>query len=146
MASAVIHDVLNAIDDRYAPYAFDASQGDASPDAAVAQAAHDVLVADSQLVSDFPSGSQQAYLDSALAADLSKVADGPAKTSGIALGKAAARSYLQLRAGDAPHMAPFGPNPKGNGRSRASTGTRSRSTARARRSSAARSPSQTGAR
>ena len=115
MASAVIHDVLNAIDHRYAPYAFDASQPDASPDAAVAQAAHDVLVADAQLVSDFPSGSQQAYLDSALAADLAKVAEGTVKTSGIELGKAAARFYLQLRAGDAPHMAPFGPNPKGNG-------------------------------
>lgn len=115
MANGVIHDVLNAIDRRYAPYAFDASQPDASPDAAVAQAAHDVLVADSQLISDFPSGSQQAFLDAALAADLAKVADGPAKTSGVALGQAAAKFYIQLRSDDVPHMAPFGPNPKGNG-------------------------------
>ena len=115
MANAVIHDVLNAVDRRSQPYAFDASAKDASPDAAVAQAAHDVLVADSQLVSDFPAGSQQAFLDAALATDLAKVADGAAKTAGIALGRQAAQFYIQLRSADAPHMAPFGPNPKGNG-------------------------------
>jgi hypothetical protein len=115
MASGVIHDVLNAIDRRYEPYAYDAVQKDASPDAAVAQAAHDVLVADSQLVSDYPLGSQKAYLDAALVSDLAKVSEGAAKVSGIALGKAAAAYYIQLRSADAPHMAPFGPNPKGQG-------------------------------
>jgi len=115
MASGVIHDVLNAIDRRYQPYAYDAVAHDASPDAAVAQAAHDVLVADSQLVSDYPAGSQQAFLDAALVTDLAKVPEGPAKVSGIALGKAAANYYIQLRSTDAPHMAPFGPNPKGQG-------------------------------
>ena len=115
MANGVIHDVLNAIDHRYAAYAYVASQPGASPDAAVAQAAHDVLVADPQLVTDFPSGSQRTFLDNALATDLARVADGPAKTSGIALGQAAARFYIQLRAGDAPHLAPYGPSPKGNG-------------------------------
>jgi hypothetical protein len=115
MASAAIHDVLNAIDRRYQPYAYDAVQRDASPDAAMAQAAHDVLVADSQLVSDFPLGSQQGFLDAALVSDLAKVPEGPAKASGIALGKAAAAYYVQLRSADAAHMAPFGPNPKGQG-------------------------------
>ena len=115
MASGVIHDVLNAIDRRYEPYAYDAVQKDASPDAAVAQAAHDVLVADSQLVSDYPLGSQKVYLDAALVSDLAKVPDGAAKVSGIALGKAAAAFYIQLRSADAPHMAPFGSNPKGQG-------------------------------
>lgn len=115
MSNAVIHDVLNAIDRRYAPYAFVAIQKDASPDAAVAQAAHDVMVANTTLVSDFPAGSQKAYLDGALAADLAKVADGPAKTSGIALGQAAASYYIQLRASDAAHMVPFGPSRQGNG-------------------------------
>jgi membrane-associated phospholipid phosphatase len=113
MSSGVIHDVLNAIDHRYAAYAYVATQPGASPDAAVAQAAHDVMVANTQLVSDYPSGSQKAFLDAALATDLAKVPDGPAKTSGIALGQAAAAYYIQLRAADAPHMAPLGPNPRG---------------------------------
>ncbi len=113
MANGVIHDVLNAIDHRYAAYAYTASQPGASPDAAVAQAAHDVLVADPQLVSIYPSGSQQTFLDAALASDLAKVPDGAAKTSGIALGRAAAAYYIQLRAADAAHMTPFGPNPRG---------------------------------
>ena len=115
MVGGAIHDVLNAIDRRYQPYAFDAVSKDASPDAAVAQAAHDVLVADSELISDFPAGAQQAFLDAALVTDLAKVAEGPAKVAGIALGKAAAAYYIQLRSSDAPHMAPFGPNPKGQG-------------------------------
>lgn len=115
ITNAVIHDVLNAIDRRYAPYAFDRSQPDASPDAAVAQAAHDVLVADANLTVFYPQASQKTYLDTALATDLAKVPDGAAKTSGIALGQAAAQFYIALRAADAPNMAPFGPNPAGNG-------------------------------
>ena len=115
MASGVIHDVLNAIDRRYQPYAYDVVAHDASPDAAMAQAAHDVLVADSQLVTDYPLGSQKAFLDAALASDLAKVPDGSAKSSGITLGQAAAAYYIQLRSADAPHMMPYGPNPKGQG-------------------------------
>ena len=115
MTSGVIHDVLNAIDRRYQPYVYNAVAPDASLDAAVAQAAHDVLVADTQLVSDYPAGSQKAFLDATLATDLAKIPEGPTKVSGIALGKAAAGFYIQLRAADAPHMAPFGPNPKGQG-------------------------------
>lgn len=113
MTSAAIHDALNAIDHRYAPYAFTGTQPGASPDAAVAQAAHDVMVADAQLTTANPAGSQQAYLDHALASDLATVPDGAAKTSGIALGQSVARYYIQLRAADAAHMAPFGPNPRG---------------------------------
>jgi len=45
MMHVAIHDALNAIDRRYQPYAFDGHAPDASPDAAVAAAAHDVLVA-----------------------------------------------------------------------------------------------------
>jgi hypothetical protein len=42
---AAVHDALNAIDRRFAPYAFDGEPDpDASPDAAVATAAHDALV------------------------------------------------------------------------------------------------------
>jgi hypothetical protein len=45
MVHVAIHDALNAIDRRSRPYAFDSHADDAaSPDAAVATAAHDVLV------------------------------------------------------------------------------------------------------
>ena len=40
-----------------------------------------------------------------VASDLAKVPEGPAKVSGIALGKAAAFYYIRLRSEDAPHMA-----------------------------------------
>lgn len=45
MMHAAVHDALNAIDRRYRPYALDVRvDPDASPEAAVAAAAHDVLV------------------------------------------------------------------------------------------------------
>ena len=45
MVHAAVHDALNAIDRRYHPYALDVLvDPDASPEAAVAAAAHDVLV------------------------------------------------------------------------------------------------------
>jgi hypothetical protein len=45
MVHAAIHDAVNAVDRRSRPYAFDARVGSpVSPDAAVAAAAHDVLV------------------------------------------------------------------------------------------------------
>src|SRR5262247_2836225 len=45
MTHAAIHDALNAISRRYRPYIYDATApSNASPDAAVATAAHDVLI------------------------------------------------------------------------------------------------------
>ena len=80
----------------------------ASADVAVAQAAHDVLV------SALPS--QQAALDALLANSLASIADGPAKTNGIAAGSAAASHILALRASDgaspsATYPGPAGPAP-----------------------------------
>ncbi|HEX5081255.1 MAG TPA: hypothetical protein VFY40_04365, partial [Blastocatellia bacterium] len=72
MAHVAIHDALNAIDRRYEPYAYDAvAPRGASPEAAVAVAAHDVLVA------RIPN--QKASLDAALASALAAVPDGQAK-------------------------------------------------------------------
>src|SRR5262245_33364984 len=69
MAHAAIHDALNAIDRRYKTYALDRrAEPNASPEAAVAAAAHDVLVA------QLPT--QQATLDAAYAASLAGSADG----------------------------------------------------------------------
>jgi hypothetical protein len=93
MTHAAIYDALNAIDRRYRPYALDRrAEPGASPEAAVAAAAHDVLVALLR--------TQLATLDAAYESSLAGIADGPAKTDGIAIGQAAAAAILALRDAD----------------------------------------------
>ena len=59
MTQVAVHDALNAIDRRYRPYAFDGqADPNASPEAAVAAAAHDVLVHEVPTI-------QQPFLDRA---------------------------------------------------------------------------------
>jgi hypothetical protein len=90
MAHVAIHDALNAIDRRYEPYAYDAvAPHGASLDAAVAAAAHDVLIA------RIPN--QKAALDAALASALEAIPDSQAKADGVAIGRAAAAAILALR-------------------------------------------------
>jgi len=94
MTHAAIHDALNAIDRRYQPYAFDAqADPNASPDAAVAAAAHDVLVHEVPAI-------QQPFLDGAYSDTLSGIPDGAAKDAGIAVGKAAAAVIIARRSAD----------------------------------------------
>lgn len=91
-----IHDALNAIHRRYEPYAL-ATRADlatASPEAAVASAARDVLVA---LLAEIPAPFPQACRDAgtdvaegAYADALAAIVDGTAKTQGVRLGRAAA--------------------------------------------------------
>ena len=106
MMHVAIHDALNAIDRRSRPYAFDArSAAGASPDAAVAAAARDVLV---PLIDQLPLELHaQACIDAGIAsveaaytAALSAIPDGPAKAQGIGVGQAAAAAILALRAED----------------------------------------------
>lgn len=92
MVHAATHDALNAIERRYQPYALHAHVAGASPEAAVAAAAHGVLTA------EIPA--QQTALDTAYANSLSGVQDGPAKTYGILVGQAAAAAILGLRDND----------------------------------------------
>ncbi len=61
-------------------------------DAAIAQAAHDTLVA------MFPS--QKEHCDALLAEELAKIADGRGKTEGIRVGQRAARAILARRSND----------------------------------------------
>jgi hypothetical protein len=96
-AMAILHvamfDAVNAIDRRYSPYALKVTPGKGlSREAAAAAAAHTVL---SVLHPD-----QQANLDATLQASLAPIADGEAKTQGIALGRQAAAEILSLRAKD----------------------------------------------
>lgn len=106
MMHVAIHDAVNAIDRRSRPYAFDAqAAAGASPDAAVAAAARDVLAA---LIAQLPLELHtQACIDAGVAAvqtaytaALAAIPDGQAKAQGIAVGQAAAAAILELRAND----------------------------------------------
>jgi hypothetical protein len=100
-----IHDALNAIDRRSRPYAFAARRPlpGASPDAAVAAAGRDVLVA---LLKELPAPFSDcapaavAGVETDYATALASIADGPPKDQGIQLGRAAAATILAVRTGD----------------------------------------------
>jgi len=88
-----VFEAVNSITGDYQPYlgTIVAPSG-ASPDAAAAQAAHDVLV------NYFPKS--QSTLDAQLAASLALIPDGQSKLDGIATGQAAAAAMIALRASD----------------------------------------------
>ena len=101
MAHIAMHDALNSIDRRYRTYALHGTVvPNASPDAAVAAAAHRVLTNQFALLVSQGFAPQQAMLDAELAASLALIPSGPAKTAGYNLGLTAANAILQLRAGD----------------------------------------------
>jgi len=105
MAHLAIHDALNAIDRRYQPYAFfgHASRR-ASTDAAVATAAHDVLVPVlGQIPAPFPPECIAAAIEGVetdYESALDAIADGQAKRRGVNVGAKAAAAILALRADD----------------------------------------------
>ena len=112
MEQIAVHDSLNAIERRSRPYAFDPAVRvpGASPEAAVAAAAHDVLVPIlEQLPADpFAAGIAPAVadVDAAYAAALAAIPDGQAKEQGLTLGQQSAAAILALRAHDGSDM-PF---------------------------------------
>lgn len=88
-----VFDGLNAITGGYPSYAGLApAPAGSSPDAAIAKAAHDTLVA------LYPS--QAASLDERYTQDLRRIADGRAKDNGVETGRRAAAAILALRASD----------------------------------------------
>jgi hypothetical protein len=90
---AAIHDALNAIRQRYVVYTPGIpAMPHAAPDAAVAAAAHDVLVA---LIP-----SQRPLIAEALESALAAIPDGPAKDDGVVVGETAAARVLERRAND----------------------------------------------
>jgi hypothetical protein len=100
-----IHDALNAIERHSRPYALDIHLPGASPQAAIAAAAHGVLVPLLQQLpapfSDCVTGADVvADVNAAYATALDALPAGVAKTQGVALGEAAAAVMLALRAGD----------------------------------------------
>jgi hypothetical protein len=105
MTHIAIHDALNAIDHRARPYTFEKAEPGASPDAAVAAAARDVLVAligqlPLELVSQSCIDAGIASVEADYAAALAAIPDDPTKAQGIAVGQAAAAAILDLRAAD----------------------------------------------
>jgi hypothetical protein len=94
MMHAAVYDAVNAIDGRYAVFAVQPTLNarGASKEAAAAAAAYRTLLG---LYPD-----QQTTLDAAYATSLAAIADGFAKTRGIAIGEEVAAAWLAQRAGD----------------------------------------------
>jgi hypothetical protein len=90
---AAVYDADVAIEGRYQPYGFSlfAPPG-ASPAAAVAAAAHDMLAY------EFPD--QKAAIDGLYATSLAGIPDGQAKTDGVSVGQAAAMGIIATRSND----------------------------------------------
>jgi PAP2 superfamily len=100
MINIAIHDALNNILPRYRTYALkNAGDRHANANAAVAQAAHDVIV---NLLPP-----QQAFADGLLSTSLNSITEGIGKTKGIAMGKAAAAAIIALRTNDGVANAQF---------------------------------------
>jgi hypothetical protein len=102
MVQVAVHDALNAISRRYDAYYFEGpADPAASADAAVAAAAHTVLVG---VVGSFGTPAQRvetlALVDQAYAASITRATDGPARNKGVAVGRAAGAAILALRKDD----------------------------------------------
>jgi hypothetical protein len=114
-----IYDAALAIEGGYEPYAIGLSAPDASPEAAIATAAHHTLVGLQPALGLTPT--QEAILDGNYAAYMDAIPEGPAKASGIAVGERVAAAVLALRANDGREtnpqfgQPPFVPPPSGPG-------------------------------
>jgi hypothetical protein len=102
MVHLAVHDALNAIDRRFAPYALAIRvRPQASPEAAVATAARDVLVPVlGELPPLFPPATAIQLVEDRYTAALDAIPEGKSKRDGIAVGHAAAAAILDRRAGD----------------------------------------------
>ena len=100
MVHGAVYDAVNAIDGGHEPYLLSSpsAQPSDSTQAAAATAAYRMLL------SIVPG--QQAVLDAQYAASLAGIADGAAKTRGIAVGEAAAAAMIVARTGDG-RLGPF---------------------------------------
>ena len=115
---AAIYDAALAIEGGYRPYAIAlTAPAGISPEAAIATAAHHVLIGLQPALGLTPA--QLAILDDRYAAYLAPLPDGPAKANGIAIGEQAAGAVLALRANDgrekSPQIGDLEPPPPGPG-------------------------------
>jgi hypothetical protein len=93
MVQTAVYEAVNAVTKRYPP---DRVTLNAAPDASVSAA---VAAANRAMLSRLVP-SQQAMIDKAYGSALAAIADGPAKTAGIAVGEKAAAAVLAWRAED----------------------------------------------
>jgi hypothetical protein len=100
MVHIAMHDALNNIASVFETYALNQSNKKADPVAAIASAAHTVLLA------NFPAKKHQ--LDSALAASVSGIKSPEGKQHGLSLGLAAGNAIVELRRNDDPLRNPIG--------------------------------------
>lgn len=92
-----VYDAVNAIDGGHAPYVYGSSASpSASKAAAVAQAAHDVLIG----LTPASATAVKTRIDDMLTASLLLIDDGAAEDAGRAVGMAAAAAMLAARNGD----------------------------------------------
>jgi hypothetical protein len=115
---AAIYDAAVAIEGGYQPYAIRlTAPPDASPSAAIATAAHHVLVGLQPALGLTPD--QQAILDADYASYLATIPDGQAKSDGITVGADVAAAVLALRQNDGreknPTLGDLNPPPPGPG-------------------------------
>ena len=103
MVQGAVYDAVNALDPKYEPYLLNLRTLRAQPfgsrDAAIATAAHNVLVA-------IVDPARVAELDTAYAATLAAIPPAATKDEGVRVGAAAAKAMLDARATDG-YMAPF---------------------------------------
>ncbi|HND54824.1 MAG TPA: Ig-like domain-containing protein, partial [Pirellulaceae bacterium] len=92
MVHGAVLDVVNAIEGTPSQFVALTAPAGASLDAAIAAAAHRVLV--------YAYPAQRASLDASLASSLAAIPDGASKTDGVALGQAAGDSLIALRLHD----------------------------------------------
>lgn len=92
MMHLAMHDALNAVHPQYATYQYRHAAPTADPVAAAAQAAHEVAL------SQYPG--RKSDFDRELERWLRPQVDGPARSAGVALGRAAASAILRSREGD----------------------------------------------
>jgi hypothetical protein len=98
---AAVHNAVSSVDRRYRLYGTPVPEtSNASPRAAVAVAAHDVLSDQFSRLTAFGFSPQQAQIDAAYADALARIPDGFAKERGILVGRAAALAVLELRGND----------------------------------------------
>lgn len=113
---AAIYDAAVAIQGGYVPYAIALTDvpPDTSSAAAIATAAHDVLVGLQPALG--LTDTQRVFLDEQYGDYLDAIPDGPAKTNGIAVGRQVATAVLLLRANDGREGNPqLVPRPAGAG-------------------------------
>jgi hypothetical protein len=104
MVNIAMHDALNSIVPKYKTYALsNVREKEADADAAVAKAAHDVIVFFFGKLNP-PAGVTpqpiQDYIDNLLTQSLAAIENGDAKTKGLELGASAAQTIIQNRTSD----------------------------------------------